>query len=236
MSFFLQSPRDVPLEGETLIFQGAESLTFLTPFFGPPSPNAFVLRKHRPPKPYRHEQLDRQLTRHRILSECRNLQKARKAEIKVPGVLMLDVQRGDIYMTFIKGVSVRDYLHNAPTTSREDMSIVLRDIGKVVASLHRNDIVHGDLTTSNLLLSNSEIWVIDFGLSSVSLSVDDMAVDLYVLQRSLTATHATLEGLMEGVMEGYEQSMTEHAWKKGQEVIKRLEVVRARGRKRTMVG
>lgn len=138
-------------------------------------------------------------------------------------------------MTFIHGVSIRDYL--LPITSiTEETRKVIREIGKVVAMLHRNDIVHGDLTTSNLLLSpESEVWVIDFGLSSVSLAVDDMAVDLYVLQRSLTATHSKLDGLMEDVMNGYTDVITT-GWKKGKEVIKRLELVRMRGRKRTMVG
>lgn len=242
-SFFQYAARDQALPGETLIFQGAESLTFITPFF-PSSPcNALVLRKHRPPKPYRHEILDRQLTKHRILSESRNLQKARKAGIRVPAILMIDLPRGDLYMCYIDGTSVRDHLlhhqsrsPSSTTTTRAALTIG-QEIGKVVAHLHKADIIHGDLTTSNLLLSgDQQIWVIDFGLSSVSLSIDDMAVDLYVLQRSLSATHSTIDGLMESVMAGYEQVISEDGWKKGADVMKRLELVRARGRKRTMIG
>ncbi|KAG5477483.1 hypothetical protein CUR178_05187 [Leishmania enriettii] len=138
-------------------------------------------------------------------------------------------------------------------------SALLQSIGVVVARLHNANIVHGDLTTSNFICacvgqpaaSNADgtaavessaqvlptaedIVVLDFGLISDKYSAEERAVDLYVLERSITSTHPYLSAFASDViLDGY-RSATDP--EKGEEALRRLEAVRARGRKRSMVG
>jgi TP53 regulating kinase and related kinases len=102
-------------------------------------------------------------------------------------------------MEWIEGPSIRDWLelHSGEV---EVVTEVMSLIGKSVGELHASGVVHGDLTTSNLILKetngNLEVVLIDFGLGSVSVSEEDMAVDLYVLERAFASTHPKSEGLV----------------------------------------
>jgi TP53 regulating kinase-like protein len=114
---------------------------------------------------------------------------------------------------------------------------IAQEIGKVLGKLHANNIIHGDLTTSNMLLINNgkdipTVVLIDFGLSHVESSIEDKGVDLYVLERALISTHANIDRLFQAILSTY---MKENK-KESREVLKKLDEVRARGRKRTMVG
>ena len=65
--------------------------------------------------------------------------------------------------------------------------------------MHEAKIVHGDLTTSNMLLRNSQpnhLVMIDFGLSYTTSLAEDMAVDLYVLERAILSTHPNAKKLV----------------------------------------
>jgi len=118
-------------------------------------------------------------------------------------------------------------------------------MGIEIAKMHNVSIIHGDLTTSNMMLrrrlfplepSNSElpseILLIDFGLTSTSGLAEDKAVDLYVLERAFASTHPDSEHLFERVLEAYARE----SGKVWASVKKRLDEVRLRGRKRSMVG
>ncbi|EEQ27267.1 serine/threonine-protein kinase bud32 [Microsporum canis] len=143
--------------------------------------------------------------------------------------------------------------------SEEKVCALLRKIGSAVGMLHKTGIIHGDLTTSNLMLRrddgastetvsqeadtkkmepgteppslDGEIVLIDFGLASQSIQDEDRAVDLYVLERAFASSHPRTEGLFKEVLEGYGDS-----FKGAKQVLKRLEEVRMRGRKRSMIG
>ncbi|PYI07889.1 kinase-like protein [Aspergillus sclerotiicarbonarius CBS 121057] len=128
---------------------------------------------------------------------------------------------------------------------------LLRRVGAAVGILHKAGVVHGDLTTSNLILRGTgadadaeEEWkdgqepnlegdvvLIDFGLASQSIQDEDRAVDLYVLERAFGSTHPRTEPLFGEVLEGYRAS-----YRGSGSVLKRLEDVRMRGRKRSMLG
>ena len=263
-----------------LITQGAEALVFRTHFLTPSHPCAL---KYRPAKPWRHPTLDIRLTRHRVLSEARILLKCRREGVKVPGVLSLDWEGGPVdgtdgrksggwmMMEWIEGDTVRNLLsswlrierssatveveHAGQSThkSREGPTDLMMRIGRVVGRMHAIGIVHGDLTTSNLMLrpaassptaSNGaytsqlpgpslegEVVLIDFGLAAQSLQDEDKAVDLYVLEKAFGSTHPTAEDLFQEVLNAYRTS-----YKGAQAVLKRLEDVRMRGRKRSMLG
>ncbi|KAL2867308.1 serine/threonine protein kinase BUD32 [Aspergillus lucknowensis] len=128
---------------------------------------------------------------------------------------------------------------------------LMKKIGTAVGSLHKAGVIHGDLTTSNLILRpdshgqaesgdaaagaspslEGEIVMIDFGLASQSSQDEDRAVDLYVLERAFGSSHPRAEGFFEEVLAGYRES-----YKGAGSALKRLEDVRMRGRKRSMIG
>jgi len=143
----------------------------------------------------------------------------------------------------------------APTHCTNNKKIVTRnddyakkvayEVGATIARMHNANIVHGDLTTSNILLRNPDIpdgvsskdWkpdivLIDFGLSSTSIkSHEDRAVDVYVLERAFITTHVGSEGLVKEALRGYKA-----ACQSSDSVFVRLAEVRQRGRKRECFG
>ncbi|KAF8979094.1 TP53 regulating kinase [Entomortierella lignicola] len=146
---------------------------------------------------------------------------------------MVDVDKSLIYMEYIEGTSVRDYLVTDEGQTTEAQTKVAVGIGKALGLMHNIDVVHGDLTTSNLLLrqESGSVVLIDFGLSYVSQLVEDKAVDLYVLERAFSSTHPNTEVMFAQILEAYGQSS-----KAAKHILKKLEDVRLRGRKRSMLG
>ena len=250
-----------------LLTQGAEALLYRTCFLHPSNPSVL---KYRPPKPYRHPTLDRRLTRHRILSESRTLVKCRREGISVPGVLGLDADGGAadgggggwMMMEFIDGRTVREVLQqrkqrmetlgNDYFERSNEVNNIMGKIGRMVGRLHEVGVVHGDLTTSNMMLRpmtpitvngnssdhdgtneislDGDIVLIDFGLAGQSVQDEDKAVDLYVLERAFGSTHPEAEDGFQEVLRAYGGSS-----KGAKIVMKRLEEVRIRGRIRSMV-
>ncbi|RPA94657.1 kinase-like protein [Choiromyces venosus 120613-1] len=230
-----------PPTPKLLIKQGAEAQVYSTTYLLPHIP---ALLKHRPSKPYRHPTLDARLTKHRCLSESRLLIRARSLGIPVPAVYFVDESRGEIFMEWITGSSVREVLDEV-LAQEDGESVVDRmmvRVGAAVGALHAADIVHGDLTTSNIMVRNGEreevvgfgereVVLIDFGLGAVSTQDEDKAVDLYVLERAFSSTHPKAEKLFQDVLKSYEQN-----YNGAKVVLRRLQDVRMRGRKRSMIG
>ncbi|CEJ93068.1 Putative Tyrosine protein kinase [[Torrubiella] hemipterigena] len=239
----LQHPASTP---PTLITQGAEGRLYKTTYLHSDIPCAL---KYRPPKPWRHSLLDQRLTKHRILSEARVLVKCRRDGVRVPAVYGIDEAAGWIMLEWINGTPVRVNI-NAKLGKRtegiaqdEELKAFLRKIGAAVGKMHNMGIVHGDLTTSNMMLSKElsevdqheslegEIVIIDMGLASGAVQEEERAVDLYVLERAFASTHPRAECIFNEVLEEYGKS-----FKQAPAVLKRLEDVRMRGRKRSMLG
>jgi len=139
-------------------------------------------------------------------------------KLNVPAPLLLKVcdESMKIDMSFIDGPKVRDV-----------MSVKLsREIGQKVGLLHKNDIIHADLTTSNMILKDDKIHLIDFGLSFISKKLEDKAVDLHLLDRALESRHHEMyDECLNEVLQGYKETNPEAA-----AVLQRLEVVQKRGR------
>nr|GAT55353.1 bud32 protein kinase [Mycena chlorophos] len=246
------------IAASTLISQGAEAKVYKARLTSDES-DPPVLLKHRFQKGYRHPSLDSSLTRSRVTGEARALVKCLRAGVNVPGLRMVDAAEGILGIEWIDGLSVRKLLPGG-TPEEEDeeeedtpeplteygisVDVLMRLIGQELAKLHLADVIHGDLTTSNMMLRHprsfashdsslpTQLVLIDFGLSYHSSLVEDKAVDLYVLERAFASTHPQSEPLFAQVLEAYEQGMG----KEWAAVSRRLDDVRLRGRKRSMVG
>ena len=216
--------------------QGAEARLFTSVFYGKP-----CIVKERFTKSYRHPQLDKSLTAQRMKAEVRTMLRCRTLGIPTPTIYFVNMETSSIYMEHVKdAVTLRQYIEDIqkkhPETFKKILTPLADVIGKLLAKMHSNNIVHGDLTTSNMLLkgesSDCVLVLIDFGLSFGAMLAEDKGVDLYVLERALLSTHPNTECLFDTILESYKTE-----YKKGaSEVISKLDEIRLRGRKRTMVG
>ncbi|KAK7067720.1 TP53 regulating kinase [Halocaridina rubra] len=219
-----------------LLTQGAEGRVYDTKWLG-----RSVLVKERFIKKYRHPDLDAHITRERIKAEARALTRCRTFGIKTPIVYDVDFTTNEIFLEKISNsCTVRNYIYESvskklPMDSSVMMHLAER-IGRVLNKLHANHIIHGDLTTSNMLLvppyDSSDIILIDFGLSSVDEHAEDKAVDLYVLERAILSTHPNTEPLVKHLLNSYKVAGSRSA----EDIIIRLDEVRLRGRKKLCFG
>ncbi|XP_061687947.1 EKC/KEOPS complex subunit TP53RK [Syngnathoides biaculeatus] len=220
-----------------LLKQGAEAKIYRTIFMGKPT-----VVKERFQKRYRHPQLDEKLTRRRTVQEVRSILRCRRAGISTPVVYFVDYTSHCIFLEEIAGsLTVRDHIGSPQQSGSYNPDVKLEHlavkIGNILAKMHDEDIVHGDLTTSNMLLrcppedGKSDLVLIDFGLSYISALPEDKGVDLYVLEKAFLSSHPHTEALFKKLLESYITSS-----KKSAVVIKKLDEIRLRGRKRSMVG
>ncbi len=174
------------------------------------------VEKIRVRKKYRPAKLDRALRRIRTRIEASILQKAREKGIPVPRVLKVEKYR--IVMERIEGKKL----------SEIDLSPeIFVEVGRIVGKLHSCNMVHGDLTTSNMILTpDGKVYLIDFGLGDYSGNVEDFAMDLIVLKEVLNASHSNIfEEAWRNFLKGYAES-----FERAGEVVKRLEVIERRYR------
>ena len=158
-----------------LIAQGAEAKIFK---------KKDSILKDRIKKSYRLPQIDQRLRKSRTRSEAKILRKA-SGIINVPKVIRVDDKKMNLEIEYIEGVKVRDLF------DRDDEKLkrkVCRKLGKTIKKMHQNDIIHGDLTTSNMIW-NDKLYLIDFGLGKISIRVEDMAVDIHLLKECFRSKH-----------------------------------------------
>ncbi|KAJ2784163.1 serine/threonine-protein kinase bud32 [Coemansia javaensis] len=211
--------------GRELLRQGAEARVYKTTVDG-----RAAVAKQRFSKGYRHPELDRKLTRGRLNQEARSLRRCREHGVRAPEVLRVDKDSATLYVEFVEGPTLKEWIV-ATSSDEAGEARLMAAAGRALHHMHQHNIIHGDLTTSNMIVGrDSELTLIDFGLSQVSGSVEDKAVDLYVLERAFISTHPDSERLFAGVLEAYARDDAARA------VLRRLEDVRQRGRKRDMSG
>lgn len=175
-----------------------------------------TVTKARPPKTYRHNQLDERLRRERTAAEARLTAEARRHGVPTPIVLDIDTKRHRLVMTQVGDADLRD----APTEAR------VRSVGVHLATLHDAGLVHGDPTTRNIRVDtkrDSRVWIVDFGLGYHSWDVEDFAVDLHVFERSLAGTTSDADHFSKVAREAY----AEHG---DGAVLNQLDAVAGRGR------
>jgi len=215
-----------------IIAQGAEAVIEKVNSNG----NHIVLKK-RIPKSYRIKEIDKELRKYRTRAEAKNIEKI-KDIVNVPKIIKVDEKEGTIFMELIEGKRLSEILE------KRDYKKIAQLLGKDISKLHKNNIIHGDLTTSNFILkekkekieikkinnetkeTKEELYFIDFGLSFHSKKEEDKAVDLHVLREALESKHYNIwEEVFNLVLESYKQ-----AYGDSENVLKRLKEVEKRGR------
>ncbi len=166
-----------------IVAKGAEAVLYLEKGTGR---KEAVLVKDRIPKGYRLPALDDRIRKGRTKREVKMLERASRAGVPVP--VIRSTENTGICMDFIQGRTVKESFNSLPVKERVRVS---KEIGRVAALLHGNGMVHGDLTTSNMILSSGRkrLYLIDFGLGRFSQKVEDQAVDLFLLYEALKAAH-----------------------------------------------
>ena len=208
-----------------LLQQGAEAKIYLQ--------DNKVL-KARIPKSYRHTTLDNKIRTSRTKREAKILTKAKSIKANVPS--LIHTEKHILTIEYIKGDRLSETLNSYP---KDKQISIMKKLGRQIARLHKNNIIHSDLTTSNTILQNkalpntpnskhltpnSKVYIIDFGLSYISHKTEDKAVDLHLLKQALQAKHfQNSKQLFTAFLQGYKS-------KESKQILERLEIVDSRGR------
>ncbi|MFX0028925.1 MAG: KEOPS complex kinase/ATPase Bud32 [Candidatus Hermodarchaeota archaeon] len=209
---------------EKLIHKGAEASLWFGKWF-----DKEVIFKFRIPKKYRLEDIDKKLRTERTLNEGRALIKVKSYGINVPQVYEIDTQNSTIIMKFIEGQKLKNVLD---TISNAEKMKFFKKIGQNIALLHINGHIHGDITTSNLIITkNEKIFLIDFGLHEYSDTVEDKSVDLHLFKRVLVSSHGNhykycFNAFLEGYQSEYEKTNSHEC----KSIIKNIDAIETRGR------
>ena len=200
-----------------LLKRGAEAELRRVEWHGRPA-----VEKVRVPKAYRHETLDEQLRKVRLRTEARLMSEARSLGLRVPILYDIDLTGNRLGMEFLEGASAKDLLQQG----RGGPAPLAREIGELAGTLHANGIVHGDLTTSNMIVHDHRLYLIDFSMGEKTDSVEAKGVDLRLLKEAWMSAHFVLEGLFESeVLAGYREKNPGAT-----DVIAKLAEIEARGR------
>lgn len=206
-----------------LIKKGAEAELYLADFeefFMDFGEDEKIIIKSRVPKKYRIKEIDNRLRNQRTIGEARIIHKVKKTGVKSPHIYEVNLDQYEILMEYIDGITMKEYLSNT-----QDVKICKR-IGRLVGKIHNADIIHGDLTTSNMIKKDDEIYFIDFGLSKFSTSVEDQGVDLHLLRQALESAHYDMfEKGFENLINGYNRVTGN-----GEQLKKKVKEIESRGR------
>ncbi|MQL80462.1 hypothetical protein Taro_012897 [Colocasia esculenta] len=230
LAFHTMQTKDGDGSFGVLVKQGAEARVFDSTFLGRRS-----IVKERFSKKYRHPTLDSKLTIKRLNAEARCMTKARRLGVLSPTLYAVDPLLYTLTCEYIEGPPVKDVLldFGSHGVNEEKLNDIALQIGNAVGKLHDGGLVHGDLTTSNMIIQEgtNQLVLIDFGLSFTSTLPEDRAVDLYVLERALLSMHSSCGNVMDRILAAYKKSSRQWC-----ATLNKLAQVRQRGRKRTMVG
>jgi len=204
-----------------LIKKGAEASLYLASWHG-----RKVIMKKRLPKKYRLSKLDEQIKTYRTIHEPQLIHEAKKAGVPSPTIFLVNVKDATIIMEFIEGRQVKQLLNEA---SKSERQILCLRIGELIGRLHRYGIIHGDLTTSNMILSSEgKIFFVDFGLGEKSKELEARGVDLHLMKRALQSTHFRfVEECFNAVIEGYSKVLGSET---GKNVLDKIREIERRGR------
>ncbi len=199
-----------------MLKKGAEGDIFLTKH-----ENVLAILKTRKKKQYRNQVLDDKIRTSRTIRESTIMSEVKGFGVKTPLIYQVNPNDCTILMQQIKGNVVRDL-------SGKKLILACMEIGKITGTLHKNGIMHGDLTTSNFILSNGKIYTIDFGLSQRTTRIEDHAVDLRLFKEILNSAHVNMmKSLWSSFLKGYRTAVGPERY--GQ-ILNHVSVIEGRGR------
>ncbi len=200
-----------------LLKKGAEASLYLIEWYG-----RKAIVKVREPKRYRPTALDNRIRSYRTLHEPQLIHEAKCAGVSTPLIYMVNVNEASIVMEYIEGQQIKKLLN---ITTREKREILCKKIGKSIAQLHNYGLIHGDLTTSNMIKSfQDKIVFVDFGLGEKNGELEAKGVDLHLLKRSLQSTHYRFwEQCFQNILKGYTSVLGVKISEKVYEKIKEIE-------------
>jgi TP53 regulating kinase-like protein len=204
-----------------LLKKGAEASLYLEEWHG-----RKVVMKTRLPKAYRLSSLDETIRCQRTIHEPQMIHKAKEAGVPTPTIYLVDIANSNIIMEFIEGKQVKQILNSFTHAERIRLC---RYIGRLIGRLHSHGIIHGDLTTSNMILtSHGKLFFVDFGLSEWSTELEARGVDLHLMKRALQSTHYRYaKECFEAVMDGYSEIVGKDA---AEDVLAKIREIERRGR------
>jgi TP53 regulating kinase-like protein len=204
-----------------LMKKGAEAHLYLVGWHG-----RTAVMKKRLRKEYRPQQLDEQIRMYRTIHEPQLMHEAKRAGVPTPMIFLVDVKNTTIIMEYIDGKQVKQLLSDISETERQRLCF---RIGRLIARLHQCGLIHGDLTTSNMIVGLSgRVFFVDFGLGDRNREVEARGVDLHLMKRALETTHFQFAGpCFESVLGGYESVSGAIAAKS---VLDKIREIERRGR------
>lgn len=207
------------MENMTLIKKGAEAELYRQIWMG-----RDAVLKRRIKKTYRNPDLDIYIRTTRTSLEAKLLSEARHFGVPTPIVYYLDLKNTEIIMSYIPGPPLKKII---PKMDRNSLEETFALVGRLVGLLHKCGIVHGDLTTSNMLLKGEMLFLIDFGLGDHTLDLEARGVDIHLMRRALESSHHEVsKWAYDGFISGYETIMGDAT----KDVLRRVGEIRRRGR------
>ncbi len=183
--------------------------------------NHQVVQKKRIKKTYRIKNIDDKLISYRTREEAKLMTEARLYGVSIPIIYDVDLFNGVITMEYLKGKRIKDILNKI---SEKERKRICNKIGESIARFHNNNIIHGDITTSNMILMDDRIHFIDFGLGEKNSEIESKGVDLHVLMEAIESTHSKYSNCFKYVLDGYRKEYKgnpEHVINKIDEIVKR---------------
>ncbi len=179
----------------SVIKRGAEATISLGTYLG-----RTVVMKKRERKEYRDERLDSRIIKIRTRNEVRSMAAARAAGMHIPWIYDIDIDGGTIVMQFINGQRLNSLLYNLGESERLSLE---RSFGAEIARMHMAGIAHGDLTTSNIIVTGQDLYFIDFSMATRPADTEQLGVDLRLLKEVYKSTHSEFESEYQEVIAGY---------------------------------
>lgn len=214
------------LAEKTLLKKGAEASLFLVDWH-----ERRVIVKVRIPKKYRPVALDEQIRSYRTVHEPQLMHEAKGAGVPTPLIYMVNLPESSIVMEFVEGQQIKQVINSVPKAERHDLCV---KIGESIARLHKQGLIHGDLTTSNMILRpDGKIFFVDFGLGEKNTELEAKGVDLHLMKSALQSTHYQFwEECFQNVLCGYTSvlgvGVTEKVYEKIREIERRGRYVEER--------
>ena len=204
-----------------ILKKGAEADVYISSWNGKKS-----VLKIRKEKKYRNSSLDTRIRKQRTIREAQIISYVKSFGISTPLIYFVNYKNFSIYMQYVKGKLIRDM-------DEKSIPKTCLQIGMIAGTLHQNGIMHGDLTTSNFILTSKHLFVIDFGLANRTEKPDDHAIDLRLFKEILNSAHANvMKKSWKNFITGYEKSVGKKHCKK---ILELVSVIESRGRYATVV-